>query len=520
MDRESIWILIIVSVVTLTWLMNHISETPTVPVKRVVAPYRPPIQVPKERVVSERVKPNFNKSVDLRLLPEFSSMYSSSANNKILQNAISNNPLREVLLNNDQARQISHQFNHRIKPTTKITDQKNSGRCWIFSFLNIFRYQLIKEHNLPEDFELSQNYLAFFDKLEKSYYFLEMIANTKNEPIDSRKIHWFISNSFSDGGSWNMLVNLINKYGVVPKHVMPETYQSGNTASLNMILEQNLRRMAYQIRDDPTINLPTYLNQQIFHIYRILVIFYGKPPTSFTWEYTPTNDSSESPDSEVVAVENLTPLTFSEQYLHFNSDDWVIVSNFPLPKYPFYRTFNVKYCNNMMDGMPTSLFNLPIEELRRLTKLNVDAGNPVWISVDWGKYYSCEYEGLDTKLYDFGNLGITHVNKGEGLEYHIAAPNHAVLIIGYNTNSSGEIDRWLVENSHGDEDCHVGKSHLAVRKSKGYVSMTDEWFKKYVYQMITHKKHLSHHQRDNLTLPPIEVEPWGTVGCELLKVYG
>ena len=454
------------------------------------------------------------KSFQKEYLPAFQQLYSAEKENKLLENAIANNPVSEVLLENTHAKKISHTFSHRINPTTDVTDQKNTGRCWIFSFLNIFRYQMIRELDLPPDFQLSQSYLSFFDKLEKCHYFLQNIATTKEDDLDSRKINWMLSNTLSDGGNWNMLVNLINKYGVVPENVMPETYQSSHSESLNMFLIENLKRMASQIRSNNigNISLNDYIYQQTYFIYKLLVIFLGNPPNLFDWEY------QTSTNNKITKLDNLTPLSFANSYLNFNSNDWLVCGNFPIPEYPFYHKYNIRYCNNMIDGQNTEVFNLPISELAYLAKQALDDNQPVWIAADWGKYYSCHHSSLDIDLYDYQRLGYYPIDKGLSLEYKISRPNHAILIIGYNLDSNSKIDRWLVENSHGSSICRKQKDHEPEMKGKGYVTMTSEWFNNYVYQIVVEKRYLSSQLRQALNKQPVEVEPWGAMGCELLSV--
>ena len=218
MRQHSVWILVVVSLISLCWLYQQLSQNPPTQLTQTIVPnYRQPIigtvshpsHLPTTYHPKGTLPPvQVTNSIPKGILPSLSARYQNSATNSILQNAISNNPLREVLLNNDTAQHTSHQFNRRIQPKTAITNQKNSGRCWIFSFLNMFRYQLVQQYNLPPEFELSQNYLAFFDKLEKSYYFLVVVANTRNKNIESRRIHWLLRSSFSDGGNWNMILNL------------------------------------------------------------------------------------------------------------------------------------------------------------------------------------------------------------------------------------------------------------------------------------------------------------------------
>ena len=444
----------------------------------------------------------------------FQKLYAKEKENQLLENAIANNPVSEVLLNTNQAKRVNHHFSNKIYPSTEITDQEDTGRCWIFSFLNMFRYKMIGQFSLPSDFQLSQNYLSFFDKLEKCHYFLQNIASTTSDTIDGRTLNWMVSNPLSDGGNWNMLVDLINKYGVVPKTAMPETYQSSHTDSLNMFLINNLKRMAYEIRSGNLqgLSITDYINRQTYFIYKLLVIFLGAPPDTFSWNY------KNAKTGKVTFIDQLTPLVFSQKYLNFTSSDWVVCGNFPLPSYPFYHKYNIKYCNNMMGGQNTEVFNLPITDLAVLARKALGDNQPVWIAADWGKFYSCEYSALDLDLYDYGRLGYYPINKGASLEYQIAKPNHAVLIIGYNLNANGKVDKWLIENSHGDSKCRKRKGHEPEMKGKGYVTMTAEWFNNYVFQVVVEKRYLSYPLRVELNKEARVVEPWGAMGCELLKV--
>ena len=451
-----------------------------------------------------------NKSFDLKNLAVFQKKYSKKRHNKILQNAISKNPTHEILLDHENTKHITHSFKKRIKLKTKITDQLVSGRCWIFSFLNMMRYQIIKDYQLPLNFELSQSYLSFYDKLEKSYYFLQKIVETKNYQTNDRLIEWLFKNYFNEGGNWNMLVNLISKYGIVPKSVMPETYQSSHSRSLDTFLYQNLLRISSNIRNNRTgSNLQKYLNKQMYFIYRLLVIFLGHPPTSFTWEYVDTKNKHHQ-------IDNLTPLKFSNNYIKFNPEEWITCGNFPLKQYPYYNKYNIKYCNNMIDGQETNILNIPISEIELLMKDSLDDDIPVWAAVDWDKYYSCEYSILDPNIYDYRSIGHRDVNKTISLEYNVSKPNHAVLIIGYNTNDKGSIDRWLIENSHGRDRCKSAKNFRANRMGKGYVTMTTTWLKQYLYQIVIKSKYLKKQLLTKITKKPIVVNPWDPLGCELL----
>ena len=207
--------------------------------------------------------------------------------NKFLRNSISSEKLENILIDRDEVQKVNHFFSNTIKIKPDVTDQKMSGRCWIFAFLNMIRLDMIQERKLPKNFQLSQNYLFFYDKLEKSIFFLQNIINTRHLDLESRLIQYFFSSMISDGGGWNMLVNLINKYGIVPESVMKDSFQSGNTYKLNYFLKQDLKWMSSELRN-PTLSLQDLqkkMDDYIERIYRLLTIFLGKPPRVFNWEY-------------------------------------------------------------------------------------------------------------------------------------------------------------------------------------------------------------------------------------------
>ena len=271
MDKTYTIIITICSIITISLLVMLIKNTVNVNGNEIGEISGLPTSGPQNNKYSSNPL-QFTSSFNTTDLKKINKELTNNKEHHLLTNAITKNPVKEVLLDNLHSRNIKHRFSHRLKPKTKITDQKNSGRCWIFSYLNMFRYKIVGEYSLPESFEFSQTYLCFFDKLEKCYYFLQNIAISKDIKLASRKLDWMLKSCLSDGGNWNMLVNLINKYGIVPKDAMPETFSSSNTSSLNIFLRHNLRRMAYAIRSSDTggKSLTEYIDLQIQFIYKLL----------------------------------------------------------------------------------------------------------------------------------------------------------------------------------------------------------------------------------------------------------
>ena len=471
------------------------------------------------------------KSFDPNNLEGYNKTLKNDSRVKLLRNSITNNNVDSIFLDRDNIQKLNHAFTNKLKTNTKITDQKQTGRCWIFSFLNMIRIDLIKDMSLPGDFEFSENYLFLYDKLEKSKYFLQNIFQTKNQSVESRTVTYLLNNAVEDGGTWNMAVNLINKYGVIPKSVMRETFHSGNSRRLNFFLTENLKMIAYQIRESNIDNIEDFIEHKMKDIYKLLVLFLGIPPTHFDWEYTVDTSSdkfkkskkskSKEDDKNIKKrINNLTPKVFTEKYLKFNSDEWVLCCNFPSDEYKYYNVYDIRYCNNMIDGEKTKMFNLPIDYIIDFTRKSIDSEQSVWFACDYSKYLSTKHSILSTKTYDYSDLysnKLAKYDKKINLKYKISVPNHAMLFIGYDKNHNNKVDKWLVENSHGDGNGRSENINYKGAEENGYITMTTDWFKDYVYEVVVKKTLLPSNLRKMLNKNPIVLNPWDCIGCQVAK---
>ena len=407
--------------------------------------------------------------------------------------------ISKVICRPDDARKMVFKFSTDIK-TMKSTNQKSSGRCWLFAATNVLREHIAKELNL-EDFELSQNYLLFYDKLEKSNYFLESILETLDEPTNGRVIAHLLGAPLNDGGQWDMLCNLVDKYGVVPKDAMPETACSSSTWEVTGYMTRKLREFACALREGraagKTVDqLREQKEAMLSDIYNMLCIALGNPPKTFTFE---TRDK----DKKFIREEGLTGKSFFEKYIGWDMSSYVSLINAPTAGKPYHKTFTVKLLGNIVEGRPVKYLNLPIEDLKAAAIRQMQDGKPVWFGCDVGKCSIREGGIMDLNILRpdalFGTgFGMT---KAQRLDYGDSLMTHAMVFQGVNLDESGKPTRWRVENSWGKDS-----------GADGYYVMSDEWFSEYTYQVVVHKDYLTEEQRAELQQAPIELEPWDPMG--------
>ena len=311
----------------------------------------------------------------------------------IMANAIAKNGLNDVSLNQTVLRDVQYEFSIEIE-SGKITAQGSSGRCWLFAGLNTLRHAIMKKLNL-ETFELSQNYQMFWDKLEKANYFLESILETLEEPTEGRLINWLLADPIGDGGQWDMFVNLVNKYGVVPKDEMPETYHSGNTRVMNGIITVKLREDACRLREAYRLGasaaeLGARKHEMLNEVYRVLVECLGEPPTSFDLEY-------RDKDKNFCRDTGLMPQAFLAKYVDLDANEYVSLINAPTADKPYLRTYTVKFLGNVKGGKEVLYLNVPADTLRQVAIAQLTDKEPVWFGCDVGKLMDGQSGIIDTR---------------------------------------------------------------------------------------------------------------------------
>jgi len=425
--------------------------------------------------------------------------YDTNPAMKAASYAISKHPIDEVVFDQSAANSVSHLFNHEIK-TMSATNQKGSGRCWLFAALNVLRERTAAKCNI-EQFELSQNYMAFWDKLEKSNYLLESILETLDEAPYSRLLDFILQTGVQDGGQWDMFVSLVEKYGVVPQSAMPETFLSSNSRSINRVLNIKLRRTASILRKmhadgASRADLEKVQADVMGEIYSILCAAYGCPPTEFDWEY-------KNKDGAIIREAGLTPKAFFDKYVAFPFDEYASIINSPTKDKPFNRAYTVRFLGNVVGGRPVSYLNTDIETMKAIGVKQLASGETVWFGSDCGWYGDRDTGKWVMDMTDYSPLfgGVEFGStKEERLDMRQSAMNHAMTITGYH-EVDGKPVRYRIQNSWGTE-----------RADKGYYVCDDKWFDEFVFQAVVRKEYLPAELLAAAETEPIALDPWDPMG--------
>lgn len=433
-------------------------------------------------------------------LAAFDKHYEGSALAHAMTNALCKTSVQDASFHNAALADAQFAFSVDLK-TLPAANQKSSGRCWIFSALNVLRERVAKQCKL-ETFELSQNYTAFWDKFEKCNYVLESVIALADRPVDDRLLCYVLETGVQDGGQWDMFVNLIEKYGVVPKSAMEETFQSSNTSHMNKLINLKLRRTASVLRkaakDGASAEALQEIKQQTMdELYAFLCMCFGQPPKTFHFEYV-------DKDKNYHIDRNLDAHSFYQKYIGINlRAEYVSIINSPTADKPFNRAYTVDWLGNVADGAPVRYYNLPMEGLKALIVRQLQDGEPVWFGSDVGHYGDRDKGIWSTECFDYdGTFGMEFtMDKGEQLDLRESAMNHAMVITGVNLDENGKPDKWKIENSWGDE-----------HGDKGYYLMSAKWFDHYVYQASIHRKYLTEAQLAQAAGDPIHLNPWDPMG--------
>ena len=415
---------------------------------------------------------------------------------KVAQNAVTGNNVASVSLRRDLVQEVDFTFSTKLD-NWKATNQKSSGRCWLFATLNLFRPGTMKKMNIKE-FEFSQAHIHFWDKFERSNHFLEAIIETSDRAVDDRTIHFLLSDPIGDGGQWNMAMNLIRKHGLVPKSAYPESNSSSSTRWMNSILKDILRSTASEIREiigsgGTAEDARAHKESRIKDIWRVLCIHLGTPPESFDWQW-------RDKDKEFHRRGKMTPQEFAGEFVDIDWEDYVCIVNDPRNEY--YQTYTVEYLQNVAGGPPVVYLNVPSDEMKSITQKILEDGLPVWMGCDVGKQMDRKRGLWDANLFETNELyGVNYgMDKADRLRYGQTMMTHAMLFTGVDV-VDGKPRRWRVENSWGDDS-----------GEKGFYTMNDNWYDEHMFEIATSRKYLSKKMLDGLETEPRVLDAWDPMG--------
>ena len=433
--------------------------------------------------------------ISAEMLSEISKGYAGDADDRAIRNALAGSSIATLAVNADNAAMIDTHFSDRVR-TKGITDQQSSGRCWLFTGLNVLRAKMIDKYDLP-GMEFSQNYLFFYDQLEKANLFLQGIIDTKDLPFDDRKVDWLFSNPLSDGGQFTGVSNLIIKYGLVPSEAMPETYQANNTSNMATLLKLKLREDGLDLRKANEEGASAKKLQkmkvgQLSEIYRMLVLCLGEPVKEFEWTRC---DAA----GNIVSRKTYTPKSFYDEFIGEDlENNYVMVMNDPCREYG--KVYEIDYDRHVYDGHNWVYVNLPVERIKEMAVASIKDNTAMYFSCDVAKFLDRKKGVLDMANFDYESLmGVTFgMDKKERVQTHASGSSHAMTLIAVDVcQDTGKPVKWMVENSWG-----------AASGYKGCLIMTDEWFNEYMFRLVVEKKYVPEDILKMLDQEPVMLPSW------------
>ncbi|WP_247933932.1 C1 family peptidase [Streptococcus gordonii] len=440
------------------------------------------------------------KSLEQDFTDKLYAAYEANPKFVAMENAISHNGLLTSLEKRSSAVENTPVFSLDLTKD-KVSDQKASGRCWMFAALNTFRHKMIAGFQL-EDFELSQAHTFFWDKYEKSNWFLEQVLATADQELTSRKVKFLLDTPQQDGGQWDMVVALFEKYGVVPKSVYPESISSSNSRELNQILNKLLRQDAQILRElaakgAESAELQAKKEELLQEVFNFLAMNLGLPPRQFDFSY-------RDKDNNFHSESGLTPQVFFKKYVDLKLDDYVSIINAPTADKPYGQSYTVEMLGNVVGSKPVRYLNVEMDRLKELAIAQMRAGETVWFGSDVGQSSNRKAGIMADGMYDFTSsmdIQLTQDKAGR-LDYSESLMTHAMVLTGVDLDENEKAKKWKVENSWGEK---VG--------NKGYFVASDSWMDEYTYQIVVRKEFLTEAELAAYEAEPIVLAPWDPMGA-------
>mgnify|MGYP000798969874 FL=1 len=427
------------------------------------------------------------------MLKQIQSSYKNTSADKAIRNAIGGTDIRKLSLNQENQQGLDTDFSIKVE-SKGITDQQSSGRCWLFTGLNVMRAKAIARYNLPS-LEFSQAYSFFWDQLEKSNLFLQGVIDTAKEPMSNQTVEWLFKHPLSDGGTFTGVADIVSKYGLVPKEVMPETYSSEHTSQMSSLIGLKLKEYGLELRESvqkgmDVKKIEARKTEMLETVYRILVLNLGVPPTEFDYV---RKDVKGNP----VETEHHTPMSFLEKYGDKNLlTNYVMVMNDPSREY--YKCYEIDFDRHCYDGKNWTYVNLPVEEIKEMAIASLKDSTRMYFSSDVTQLDS-KRGLLDVNNYDFGSLlGTTFgMDKKQRIQTFASMSAHAMTLMAVDLDENGKPKKWMVENSWGAQSGY-----------KGHLIMTDEWFNEYMFRLVLETKYVPKKVLDIFKQKPVRLPAW------------
>ena len=428
------------------------------------------------------------------MLKQIKQAYQGTPADKALRNAIMNNDINRLAVNGESKNNLDTHFSNKVE-SKGITNQQSSGRCWLFTGLNVFRAQAIAKYGMG-DFQFSQNYSFFWDQLEKANLFLQGIIDTREKPIDDKMVEWLFKNPIGDGGQFTGISDLLTKYGVVPAEAMVETNSSNRTSRMSNLIGLKLKEYGLRLRDMSTAKGTTLADlekektRMLGTVYRMLVLNLGEPPAKFTWT---RKDAKGNP----VETKEYTPQSFYQEFIGDDlQNNYIMLMNDPSRDY--YKLYEIDYDRHSYDGKNWTYVNLPVEDIKQMAIASIKDSTMMYFSCDVGKFFDRERGVLDVNYYDYGSLfGTTFgMDKKQRIQTFASGSSHAMTLMAVDLDASGKPKKWMVENSWGPG------------ANAGHLIMTDEWFNEYMFRLVVNKKYITDKVKEVLKQQPTRLPAW------------
>lgn len=435
-----------------------------------------------------------NGGISQEMLKKIRQQQVENASTKALRNALAGTDINTLAKVAGNPAATDTYMSNTVK-SSGISDQKSSGRCWLFSGLNVMRANMIAKYGLGS-FMLSQNYLFFYDQLEKSNLFLQAIIDNASKPMDDRMVDWLFHNPLSDGGTFCGVQDLVMKYGVVPAEVMPENYNSNNTSRMSSILKLKLRQYGLELRSMAAEGkkakaMGERKTEMLATIYRILAVCLGEPPSQFAW-------AMRNKDGKIVERGTYTPMSFYKKFVGKDLvESYVMLMNDPTR--PYYKTYTVDMDRHTYDGHNWTFLNMPMADIKQIAIASIKDSTMMYMSCDVGKQYDSKTGVLSVNNFDYASLFDTDfpMTKAERISTFASASSHAMTLMGVDLDENGRPLKWQVENSWGPSSGY-----------KGHLIMTDEWLDEYLFRLVVEKKYVPEATLELMKQKPIVLPAW------------